>query len=322
MTSKISIVFTSYNHKDFLKEALDSLLRQTFADFELLIIDDCSTDGSQEVLRKYEAQDERIRLFVNHKNSGSYVYSTNQGASYATAPYVVFAQCDDYAEPTQLQQLYDAITSNQEVGVVFSASKMVDKRGDVLNEDYNVREKAFKKLCAVDVRISKKQMERFLLDSCVIPNLSAAMIRRDLFEKQGGLSDRYFVLADWDFWLKTSQECDFYYLREPLNNFRQHDTTIRASVKLKRQIEEVFLMYFGFFHSSGMEILPSLRWKNRVARIWICYAKQGPFVWLTSLCSLMRTSAKYDPIFPIVMIFNLLVAPFLYVGRRISIAKK
>lgn len=301
---RISVVFTSYNHKEFLAEAIDSLLGQTFSDFELIIVDDCSTDGSQVMLTDYAKKDSRIRLYLNKKNSGSYVHSTNLGASKATAPYVVFAQCDDYAEPTQFEKLYSAMVENPSVGVVFSASKMVDKFGCNLGQDFDVREKMFKKQCRTNTLLTKRKIERYFLCSCVIPNLSAALVKRDLFEKQGGLSSDYFVLADWDFWLKTSQESDFYYLRESLNNFRQHDTTIRVSIKLQRQVEEVFRMYYDFFRCSNMSFFRSLRWRYHVATVWAHYFWSSKRVWLKSLFPLMGRGMRYDPLLPAIALVS------------------
>lgn len=318
---RVSLIFTSFNHKEYLAQALDSLLGQTFGDFELIVVDDCSTDGSQELLREYAARDSRIRLILNERNSGSYVHSTNQGAGYARAPYLVFAQCDDYAEPSQLERLVGVLDAHPQVGVVFSASRMVDERGTTLGEDFDVREPEFRRRCVSDTLIPGDRMRRYFLHSCVIPNLSAAMVRRELFEKQGGLSDRYLVLADWDFWLKTTLECDFYYLRDPLNNFRQHPTTIRASIKVERQVEEAFRMYYGFFRLSGMRFRDSWRWKNRLARIWIGYAGQGKKAWFGALVPLLGTSLHYDFYFPILLIAQAGIFTGRRAGRKIGIVK-
>ena len=154
MTPKISIVFTSYNHKEFLRQALDSLINQTFKEFELIVVDDCSTDGSQEVLKSYH--DPRIRLFLNEKNSGSYVKSSNFGASKAVAPYILFAQCDDWAEPTQLERLVDCMETHR-VGVVYSCSNMVDEKGTFMRTDFDGRLPSFKKKCATDTVIERKR---------------------------------------------------------------------------------------------------------------------------------------------------------------------
>ena len=283
MIPQVSIIFTSYNHKEFLEQALDSLLNQTFKDFELIIVDDCSTDGSQDILKSYD--DPRIRLFLNEKNSGSYVKSSNYGASKAVAPYMLFAQCDDWAEPTQLETLMNRMLTHN-VGVVYSCSNMVDEAGHILGTDYDGRLQSFKTLCSSDSVIKKKDAMFFLLDSCIIPNLSAALIKKSCYEQLGGLSDNYLVLADWDFWLRMSLITDFYYIREPLNNFRQHSTTIRSTIKMKRQLEELFNMFFMIEKASGLskQIVCSyltalwLRWRSEGARQWLILCPH--FMWL------------------------------------------
>ena len=102
-----SIVMPTYNVEKYLGACLHSVLKQTFQDFELIIVDDCSTDGSQIILTEYAEKDPRIKLYLNVKNSGSYVNSTNYAASLATAPFVIFAQCDDFAERNQIEILYN-----------------------------------------------------------------------------------------------------------------------------------------------------------------------------------------------------------------------
>lgn len=296
MTPKVSIVFTSYNHKKYLKQAVDSLLAQTFKEFELIIIDDCSTDGSQEILKSYT--DPRIRLYLNEENSGSYVISTNYGASFANAPYIVFAQCDDWAEPNQIEILLNAIETKQ-VGVAFSCSNLVDESGKKLKEDFDVREDLFKRSHSVDSVILKDNAFIFLMNSCIIPNLSAAIIRRDLFENLKGFSNKYTVLADWDFWLRASSVTDFYYVREPLNNFRQHSTTIRSSIKTKKQLSELFDMMF----SIGMKKNIS-KWKvcNHLIPIWINWIGYGKKEWIDSFLSMIFKGINNTALFPIAMI--------------------
>ena len=164
MPPQISIIFTSYNHKEFLVEAVESLINQTFKNFDLIIIDDCSTDGSQEVLKKY-TNDLRVKLFLLEKNTGSYVHSSNLGASKAIADYIIFAQCDDFADATQLEKLYNAMINNPEVGVVYSSSLLIDRKGKYINCDYNVRERRFKKQCVKNTLITGLQMRKYFLFS-------------------------------------------------------------------------------------------------------------------------------------------------------------
>ena len=285
MTPKISIVFTSFNHRKFLKEALDGLINQTFKDFELIIIDDNSSDGSQEILKKY-THDKRVKLYLLEKNTGSYVYSSNIGASKAKSEYIIFSQCDDVAEKTQLENLYNTMLQNPEVGVAFSSSRMIDKNGASLGCDFDGREKSFKQQCVHDTLIPRLQMTKYFLHSCVIPNLSAALMKRALFEKLNGLSSKFLVVSDWDFWMKMTLECDFYYLRDSLNRFRQHDTTIRSTIKIHIQILEIYLMMYRFFSEIKLGFREKIKFKVRLAIIWINYFPQSPKVWIKSFSSI------------------------------------
>lgn len=317
MTPQISVIFTSYNHHEFLRQALDGLISQTFTNFELIIVDDCSTDGSQEILRGYAERDSRIKLNLLQENTGSYVHSTNLGAGMASAPYIIFEQCDDYAEPTQLEKLYRASQENPDVGVIYSSSRMVDAKGRDLGNDYDCRSRCFKNRCVGNTLIPARQMGEFFLHSCVIPNLSAALIKRELFEKFNGLSAKYLVLADWDFWFKMTTECDFYYLREPLNNFRQHSTTIRKSVKMKRQIGELFQAYYDYFELSGISWSKKCKSKFRIAWIWLDYFRTGPGSWFKSFFSLQIESIKYSVCFPLIFLLSALSYPFVVVYNRL-----
>lgn len=317
MTPKISIIFTSYNHNEFLLEALNGIINQTFTDFELIVIDDCSTDGSQKTLEKY-SHDPRVKLNFLEKNTGSYVFSSNLGASKATAEYIIFAQCDDYAEITQLEKLYISMQNNPSVGVVFSSSTLIDKTGHILGCDFDTREKQFKRQCFQNAIIKGSQIKEYFLHSCVIPNLSAALIKRSLFQKLKGLSSNYQVLADWDFWLRMSLECDFYYIREPLNNFRQHNTTIRNSVKLKHQVKEVFEMYYNFFSYTNISNRIQLKKEFTIATIWLDYFRCGKIAWLASFFPLQIIAAKHNLYFPIIFLFALLVYPFTLANRKLQ----
>ena len=245
-TPEVSIVFTSYNHKTYLRQALDALTNQTFQDFELIIVDDCSTDGSQIILTEYAEKDPRIKLYLNVKNSGSYVNSTNYAASLATAPFVIFAQCDDFAERNQIEILYNVAKQNPNCGVIFSASNIVNERGEFIRLDYDIRREKFKKYVSNNPCIFKTMASELFLRECIIPNLGAALVDRSLFNILGGFSNSYKVLADWDFWLNITQYTDFFYVNRPLNNFRQHDKTIRNSFKVELQLNELYSMYVKY----------------------------------------------------------------------------
>lgn len=274
----VSIVFTSYNHKAFLKQALDSLVNQTYINLEIIIVDDCSSDGSQEILLQYE-QYKNVILKLQTKNSGSYVNASNFGASFANGEYILFAQCDDFAELNQIETLLNIALNNPSVGVVFSKSNLVDENGIVFANDFAGRERSFKNAIKNNGLIERALMKEFLSFSCVIPNLSAALIKAELFKQVKGLSNNYLVLADWAFWLDLTEKTNFYYVEKPLNYFRQHGTTIRSSIKMTTQISEVYKMFYGHIATYNLSSSQIKNIKIGAGAVWFSYFVENKKAW-------------------------------------------
>ena len=283
----VSIVFTSYNHKEYLKQALDSLVSQTYSNLEIIIIDDCSSDGSQEILKEYDNHP-NINLKLQTQNSGSYVKASNYGASFAKGEYILFAQCDDFAEAHQIETLLQEFEKQPSVGVVFSKSKLVDEKGVSFSDDFIGRENNFKKAVSETGLISGRHMKQFLSFSCVIPNLSAALIKRELFTRVNGLSDRYLVVADWEFWLDMTELTDFVYVSEPLNYFRQHATTIRSSIKMKTQIIEVFRMFYNHISKNNLTSSQIEKLKVGAGAVWFSYYLENRKTWRECFSSVRK----------------------------------
>lgn len=289
----VSIIFTSYNHKEFLEQAINSLVNQTYPNTEIIIIDDCSSDGSQEILERYRSYS-NVNLKLSTKNSGSYVMASNLGASFAKGDYLLFAQCDDFAEPDQIERLMVPLLENRNIGVSFCRSNMIDRNGVVMGTDFDVRESSFKKGHNIDGKIPGKQMRTFLSKACVIPNLSAAIIRTELYEYVGKLSAKYLVVADWAFWLALSENCDFYYNTALLNNFRQHDTTIRSTIKIKKQILEVYEVFYHHINQYKVSGKDKREFQIGVGLIFISYFNEGRVAWIKSLPSTIRETSRFE----------------------------
>jgi glycosyltransferase involved in cell wall biosynthesis len=289
----VSIVFTSYNHKEYLRQALDSLINQTYPNLEIIIIDDCSTDGSQEVLKEYE-HIQNINLKLQSQNSGSYVKASNYGASFAKGTYILFAQCDDFAEPNQIETLLAGFDDNPSVGVVFSKSNLVNEEGITFANDFSGRERSFKKAVKENGLITGGKMKEFLSFSCVIPNLSAALIRYDLFKEINGLSERYLVVADWEFWLDLTEKTNFFYIQQPLNYFRQHGTTIRSSIKMKTQIIEIYKMFYNHIANNQLTASQEHKLKLGAGAVWFSYFIENKKAWLDCYSSVFPEIKKIE----------------------------
>jgi glycosyltransferase involved in cell wall biosynthesis len=118
---KVSVVIPNYNHARYLRQRIETVLRQTFQDFELILLDDCSTDESRSILSNY-ARDPRVRLEFNDVNSGSTFKQWNKGVRLARGEYVWIAESDDYAEDRLLRQFVSVLEADPEVAYVYCLS--------------------------------------------------------------------------------------------------------------------------------------------------------------------------------------------------------
>src|ERR1035438_3730252 len=121
---KVSVVIPNYNHSRFLPRRIDSVLSQTFQDFELILLDDCSADDSRSILAQY-SNDPRVRIEFNETNSGSTFKQWNKGVRLAHGKYVWIAESDDYADARLLERLVAVLDSDPAVSFAYCQSWVV-----------------------------------------------------------------------------------------------------------------------------------------------------------------------------------------------------
>ena len=201
----ISVVIPAYNQATYLSHAIRSVLGQSFSDFELVVINDGSTDHTQEVLRSFV--DPRLKA-VWQENGGS-IAARNTGLRLTTAPYVSFLDADDLFLPNSLASLYTYLEDHPEVGIVAGGTQYIDLNGKVLNE-----------------RISKPsnlQLRGILLENPI--TTGGVLIRRKWIDRVGGFDpNRQFnECEDWDLWLRLAKaECQIEWLEKLVVAYRIH----------------------------------------------------------------------------------------------------
>ena len=245
---------------------MESLISQTYPNIEILVIDDCSPDDSVDVLRTYVPHS-HVRLIERKTNSG-WVAVSNQGIELARGEYVLFANCDDDCEPQLIEHLVAALAPHPKAGLAFCRSAMIDQNGARIGDDFTVREPAFRSRCVDDCLLSRDEMRHFLMHSCVIPNLSAALIRRSCFERVGPLSHEYKACSDWDLFFRIADHFDFAYVATPLNHFRQHGRTIRSATKGRITYDEFFHVLLGHMHYSSFSATDRSRFRFHAMYLW------------------------------------------------------
>lgn len=209
---KISIVLPVYNGAAYLRQALDSILVQTWSDYELIIVDDASTDESPDIIREYSEKDKRIRAFRNEKNR-KLPQSLNIGFSHATGDLYTWTSDDNLLFPECLEHLAKVFEEHPETGLVYARQNYIDEKGTVYAErDY-----------------PDDPDDIYFKDTVG----ACFMYRKEVQETLGGYDTSKFLVEDYDFWLRAYEQFRFYYLPEVLYSYRTH----KGSLTGQRRIE-------------------------------------------------------------------------------------
>lgn len=304
---KVSAIVTSYNHAEYLDQRMQSLLAQSYQPLEIIVVDDCSKDNSLAVLEKYKIHS-NVKIIALKENQG-YANACNVGVSMATGEFIIFSECDDYCEKNQIEALLSKFKEKSSIGVVYSSSNIVDDKGRFLRNDFFSKEKNFRMQCATDCLIKSEKIQMDFAVSCVIPNMSAAMIKKEIFIMAGAFPQKYKICADWDLWCRLSRTCDFYYIREPLNYFRTHPTSVGSLSKIdQRAIEIMDLIYDHYGKMDGIHRSP-IRFLFGVGDIVIGLAASRPLLWIKAFPKIYFKSMTYDKV-------NI-IAPIIAIIRKV-----
>ena len=231
MSPLVSVIIPSYNHEKFLKERIDSVLNQTFQDFELIILDDLSPDNSREIIESYRAHPKVSQIIYNEKNSGSTFFQWNKAVlSLAKGEFIWIAESDDVADPKFLEALVPMLQQHSEVVLAYSQSAKMDSEGKITGSWSGwTQDLAAGKYFNDSFQMNGKEyIEKFLIHKNTIPNASAVLFRRKTYVEIGGAIVDMKTNGDWDLWLKFLLLGDVYFHNQMLNKFRYHSTSVIA----------------------------------------------------------------------------------------------
>jgi glycosyltransferase involved in cell wall biosynthesis len=200
----VSVLMTAYNREKFIAEAIESVLSSSYSNFELIIVDDCSIDGSVAIARQYEAKDNRVKLYINEKNLGDYP-NRNKAASYANGTYLKYVDSDDAIFPHTLEVMVNAMEKNAEAGFGISSRY---KHKPPVGEYY---------LFSPTEAYKTHFFDFGFLDN----GPSFTIIRRLIFEAAGGFGIKRNV-SDFEMWLKLASKNKVLVLPDELIHWRQH----------------------------------------------------------------------------------------------------
>ncbi|MBE0598229.1 MAG: glycosyltransferase [Desulfuromonadales bacterium] len=202
---RVSVVVTNYNYGRYLAECLDSVLGQSYPDFEIILIDDGSTDHSEQVVARYHGEP-RLRAF--RQLNGGQAKAKNAGIRLAQGELIAFLDADDRWRPGKLEKQLQRFADPQ-VGVVFSRARLIDAEGDPLPARPTCRY----------LTPREGEVTSYLFLDNFVP-FSSAMVRRRCLKEFGGFDESLSMGIDWDLWLRLSTRYRFAYIDEPLLDYR------------------------------------------------------------------------------------------------------
>ena len=239
---KISVVVPNYNYEDYLYERIYSILRQDYKIYELIILDDCSTDNSVELINKIIESLKyfvKIRLIENKKNSGSSFKQWQKGFEEADGNYVWIAEADDYCDKKFLSTLTKKI--DRDTVISFSNTSYINSNGKkIVNSIFN----------AMDVNKTghwnnsfktegKEEFKDYMYLNNTIPNVSSCIIKNDNYKEAFEQAIKYKQAGDWIFYAIVIQKGNIVFNKNVNNYYREHGNNVSSTFKKEKHFEEI-----------------------------------------------------------------------------------
>lgn len=254
----VSVVMPSYNHEKFVAQAIESVLSQSFNDFEFLISDDGSKDGTQAVIGRFA--DPRIKFLANPVNRGACVVH-NELLDLAQGKYIALINSDDMWRPGKLASQVAYLEANPNVSGHFGRAAYFDKDGKSLSKGAVAFGRVFDQ-----PNRSQAEWIRFFFDvgNCLCHPTS--MIRRECYLELGGYNNRMRQLPDYDFWIRFLKKYSLYIVDEALIDFRVlpgENASAPTSENSIRTINEHYLIAAHFFDGMDSDLFADA-FKDRI----------------------------------------------------------
>ena len=237
----LSVIIPNYNHAPFLNQRIDSVLNQTFQDFEVIILDDCSTDDSRKVIEDYRNHPKISHIILNEINSGSPFKQWEKGISLATGEWIWIAESDDWCETNFLEEIFKEMISYDvnEISIAYTHTYIYNTDRNLLNVVKPSPDKS---------KYHKKNivLEKIMLPRLSIINASMAIFKREKYSQITKDFQNYNYCGDWLFWIEIGKTGDVLEVNKFLNYFRIHNKNTYKSNKITGLVllEELKILSF------------------------------------------------------------------------------
>lgn len=224
MEELISIVLPVYNGERYLRESIDSVLNQTYRNWELIIVDDCSTDSSAKIAKEYTKKDKRIYYYRNENNL-RLPRNLNKGFKLARGNYLTWTSDDNRFKSTALEKMYSALKNDIDAQFVFASCRVINSEGAPIE------------YIMVDNKRKKQIVGHNVVGACF-------MYTRKAYEEVGEYNPEFVLVEDYDYWQRIYTKFNAVVISEILYEYRWHDGALTSTMKkeaFNRTLEKMLL---------------------------------------------------------------------------------
>lgn len=273
MQPTISIVLPTYNGEKFIRQSIDSCLAQTFTNFELIIVNDCSTDNTPKIIEEYAVKDSRIKIIHNPHNK-KLPLSLNTGFDAAAGKYHTWTSDDNYYAPGALQTLYDILENNSSIDLAYTDYTLIDDDGKIFG----------------------KRTFNNIYDSFTnwLGCGACFLYKAEVYKANNGYNPSAFLIEDYDFFMRAFLQFKFYYHNAyDLYYYREHPSSLTsihgdnvnyiAKMMIERQMpklteklppNQLALLYRKFAVFNAVQKNNTAKYKQYLSLLWKLSKKQ------------------------------------------------
>jgi glycosyltransferase involved in cell wall biosynthesis len=254
----VSIILPVYNGEKYLAKSIESCLNQTLKNIELIIVNDCSNDNTLAIANQYAEKDKRIKIITNSENK-RLPASLNIGHNVSNGDFITWTSDDNFYELDALKILLDNLL-NKDVDVVYSNFRLID------DKDQKIRS------------VTLPGIENLIFGNVIS---CCFMYKKEVHQRNNGYNEAYFLIEDYDFWLRATLHSKFYQINQSLYNYRKHEASLTNQINVddakknlwRKNIKVMFLSFWETFlknnYSEIAELSTKLLFFEKIEFDWI-----------------------------------------------------
>ena len=248
----VSVIIPNYNHGNFLKQRINSILNQSYKDYEIIILDDFSTDQSKEVIELYRNNSKISHIIYNYENSGSPFKQWQKGFEHAKGDLIWIAESDDFASNTFLEKLVSNLKKSKDIVLSYTGTINVDSQNSIVGENTWASELDFNRWKNDFTTDKSNKIYPYLAFRNIIPNASAVLFKKSAINDfDFNNINKLKYTGDWIFWIHIFSKGQIAFNSEFLNFQRHHFASTTSQKSLSNEIIRIkeYLLCVKFYNN-------------------------------------------------------------------------